>query len=174
MYDDSIQQAERLATLGSGKPKQSDLPLAVSAAYYAVFYLLIDEACCVVVGATRAARPYRHALGRAFTHTTMKLACTSFRGGNLKATVVKGLPRNPAGQYAIANEIREIAGVFVELQEARYLASYDLSEQFARSAVVALIDRARRAADAFRALPESADRKFFLACLWSWKELVNR
>jgi hypothetical protein len=174
MYDDLIQQANSLATLRGGRAKQADLRLGVSTAYYAMFHFLIDEACSVVFGRSRSRRSYRHALARSFVHTTMKMACNSFRGGNLKATVVKGLPRNANGNYLVSNEIRAIAEVFVELQESRYLVAYDLSEQFEQSAVVSLIDRTRRAVEQFRELPESPNRKFFLACRWAWKELISR
>ena len=60
---------------------------AVSSAYYALFHALVDEACRQMLGGRHDDMPFRHVLGRAFTHGTMKQACMSFAGGTLKATV---------------------------------------------------------------------------------------
>jgi uncharacterized protein (UPF0332 family) len=45
VYEDLLKQAVRLATLDIKKPKQANLRRAISSAYYAVFHLLVDEAC---------------------------------------------------------------------------------------------------------------------------------
>ncbi|MBI2481298.1 MAG: hypothetical protein HYV60_22450 [Planctomycetia bacterium] len=54
------------------------------------------------------------------------------------------------------------------------MADYDLTERFRRSDVLALIEQARNHVENFASLPSSDDKKFFLACLWAWKELTNR
>lgn len=174
MYDDLFFQAETLARLDAKRPKQANLRRAVSSAYYAVFHYLVHEACCLQIGTQHGQAPFRHVLGRAFTHTVMKQACTSFGGGTLKDAVIKGLPRNPAGHYVILTAIQDIAETFVELQEIRHLADYDLTERFRRSDVLALIEQARNHVEKFASLPSADDKKFFLACLWAWKELTNR
>ena len=51
MHEDLLKQAARLATLDVKKPKQANLRRAISSAYYAVFHLLVDEACRVQIGA---------------------------------------------------------------------------------------------------------------------------
>jgi hypothetical protein len=175
MTDDLLSQARTLATFDTrGRPRQANLRRAVSAAYYAVFHFLVHEACCVQFGTQHAQAAYRHALGRAFTHQAMKQACISFGGGTLKETVIKGLPRDSAGNYSIGREIREIAKTFAELQEKRHLADYDLSERFGRDDVLGLIEQAENHVASFRDLPASEGKTFFLACLWAWRELNNR
>ncbi len=174
MYEDLLSQAEALAQIDAKKPKQANLRRAVSSAYYAVFHYLVYEACAVQIGTQHGQASYRHVLGRAFAHTVMKQACTSFGGGTLKDAVAKGLPRNAAGNYVIPTAIQDIAKTFVELQEKRHLADYDRTERFRRSDVLALIEQARNDVQNFAALPQSDDKKFFLACLWAWKELANR
>ena len=166
--------AEQIANFDAGKPKQANLRRAVSTAYYAVFHYLVHEACCALIGTQNAQRPYRHVLSRGFVHTTMKQACSSFGGGTLKNTVTKGLPTDQHGNYAIPKAIQNIAATFAELQEKRHLADYDLSERFKRSEVLTLIDQAKSHVLKFQELPITDDRKFFLACLWAWKELTNR
>lgn len=174
MHEDLFTQAQLLATLDSKKPKQANLRRAVSATYYAVFHYLVHEACSVQFGTQNAQTAYRHVLGRAFSHTVMKQACTSFSGGTLKDAVLKGLPRNPQGDYQIPKVIMNIAATFTELQDKRHTADYDLSEKFTRSDVLTLIAEAKSQVVAFQKLSMSDEKRFFLACLWAWKELANR
>jgi hypothetical protein len=115
VHEDLLEQAVRLVTLDVRKPKQANLRRAVSAAYYAVFHLLVDQACRVLIGAQHNQAPFRQVLGRAFAHGVMKEACKSFGVGVLKKGVAKGLPLG----FSIPVEIRDLALAFVELQEKR-------------------------------------------------------
>jgi uncharacterized protein (UPF0332 family) len=160
----------KLATLDAMKPKRANLRRAISSAYYAVFHHLVDEACRVQIGAQHHQAPFRQVLGRALAHGVMKEACKSFAGGTLKKGVAKGLP---AG-FAIPAEIRRLAVIFVDLQDNRHLADYDLTERFKRSEVLALIRQVEQRIEDFRNLASSNEKRFFLACLWAWKELANR
>ena len=65
----------------------------------------------------------------------MKEACKSFGGGTLKKGVAKGLPVG----FTIPGEIRRLADAFVDLQDKRHLADYDLTERFKRSDVLRVI-----------------------------------
>ena len=174
MYEELISLAERIAELDAKKPRQANLRRAVSTAYYAVFHFLVDEACCAQIGTQNSQKEYRHSLARAFAHTTMKDACMSFAGGKLKDTIIKGFPRDAKGNFPIPIEIQDIAGTFVELQQKRHQADYDLSEQFRKLEVLTLISEAKTHVEHFRNLAVSDTRKFFLACLWAYKELKNR
>lgn len=174
VYADLISQAMYLATRDPKKPKQANLRRAISTTYYAVFHYLVDEACCMQMGTQHAQAAHRHVLGRAFVHTVMKQDCTSFGGGKLKDAVIKGLPRDGAGNYVIPMAIQNIAATFAELQTNRHLADYDLTERFSRYDVLALIEQAREQVREFSESPSSDAKKFFLACLWAWKELANR
>ena len=100
----------------------------------------------------------------------MKEACKSFAGGTLKKGAAKGLP---AG-FVIPPEIRDFAETFVDLQDWRHVADYDLTERFRRSDVLSLIDVVEDRIRTFKGLAASDERRFFLACLWAWKELANR
>jgi hypothetical protein len=72
------------------------------------------------------------------------------------------------------SEIRELASAFVDLQDHRHLADYDLTERFKRSDVLLLIAQVWRHIESFKNLAPSNEKQFFLACLWAWKELANR
>jgi hypothetical protein len=100
----------------------------------------------------------------------MKDACKSFGGGTLKKGVAKGLPVG----FTIPREIQQLAEVFIDLQEKRHLADYDLTERFRRSEVLALIIQVEQRMKSFTELASSNEKRFFLACLWAWKDLANR
>lgn len=174
MHDDLLYQAEALARLDARRPKQANLRRAISSAYYAVFHFLTHESTCALFGTQHSPAPYRHVIGRAFTHATMKQACVSFGGGNLKESVIKGLPHNPQGRYPVLQAIQTLAETFVELQEKRHFADYDRNERFKRDDALSLIEQAKREIASFESLPMSDDKRFFLACLWAWKDLTNR
>lgn len=91
MYLDLLEQAEQLASLDPKRPRQVNLRRAISSAYYAVFHVLVQEACTAQIGTQHDQAGYRHVLGRGYAHSTMKQACVAFRGGTLKASVRKGL-----------------------------------------------------------------------------------
>jgi hypothetical protein len=170
VHEDLLDQAVRLAKIDVKKPKQANLRRAISSAYYAVFHLLVDEACRVQIGARHDQKAFRQVLGRAFAHGVMKDACKSFAGGTLKKGVAKGLPV----EFTVPREIRKLAGTFVNLQDSRHLADYDLTERFERSDVLALVALVSQDIESFRNLAPSNEKRFFLGCLWAWKELANR
>jgi hypothetical protein len=170
VYNDLLEQAIGLARIDPKKPKQVNLRRAISSTYYAAFHLLVNEACRAQLGAHNQDAPFRRVLARAFSHSIMKEACKSFGGGTLKKSVGKGLPSG----FAVPAEIRKSATTFVDLQEKRHLADYDLTERFRRSEVLAMIADVREDIDNFVNLAPSSEKQFFLACLWAWKELANR
>jgi hypothetical protein len=101
----------------------------------------------------------------------MKSACKCFAsGGSLKKGAAEGLPTT----FKTPAEIKQIAGTFVEFQEKRHMADYDLTKRFSRSDAVAAVSEIEIAIKRFAALRNSDERKFFLACLWAWKNLANK
>jgi hypothetical protein len=170
VYKDLLDQAYRLATLDAKRPKQANLRRAISSTYYALFHMLVDEVCRVQIGAQHGQAPFRQVLGRAFAHTVMREACKSFGGGTLKKSVSQGLPAT----FTIPPEIRGLAEVFVDLQEKQHLADYDLTVRFNRSDVLYLIGVVTGHIHLFKQLAFCDEKRFFLACLWAWKELANR
>jgi len=170
MHDHLLEQARELAELDPGKPKQASLRRSVSTAYYGLFHFLIDQSCRSALGAQHSQRQYRHVLGRAFSHSSMKNACESFAGGTLKTSVRKGLPST----FRIPPQVMKMAAVFVDLQNARHLADYDLTHRLTRKDVLTLVQQAATAVDDFHQLGTSDEKSFFLACLWGWNSLANR
>jgi hypothetical protein len=64
LHMDLLQQARRLARLDPNRPRQANLRRAVSAAYYALFHYLIDQACRNAVGTQQTQQGFRQSLAR--------------------------------------------------------------------------------------------------------------
>jgi uncharacterized protein (UPF0332 family) len=115
LANDLIAQAYQLLTLEHpNPPKQASLRRAVSAAYYALFHLLIDEA----VGNWGITRQ-RSILARTFTHRGMKQVCEE----QVKNFYI-------AKQPASGVKLKDVAQIFSELQQKRETADYDNSVQW--------------------------------------------
>lgn len=73
LHDDLLEQARYLATKEPNRPRQASLRRAMSAAYYALFHLLVaDGARALASGNVTGLRPR---IGRAFAHREMKEVC---------------------------------------------------------------------------------------------------
>ncbi len=97
---------------------------------------------------------------RAFVHGRMKNAARAFSGGNLSASW-----NSLIGGGQIAAELRLVAYAFVNLQDGRHQADYDLSRRFSRGEVHDLIERAERAMAAWRSIRGTAEANVFLTAL---------
>jgi hypothetical protein len=135
MHRDLLQQARRLAALDPNRPRQANLRRAVSSAYYALFHFLTDQAYRMMLGTQLPEVPYRQVIARGFDHRTMRDACRSFSGGNLPDTIVRSLPQG----FIVPAALRDLARAFVDLQEERHTADYNLARTFTRAQVLALV-----------------------------------
>ena len=173
--DDLLEQARLLAAApGRGRPKQANLRRAVSAAYYAVFHLLTDEAAKQMLGAAHSRRRVRAVYARTFAHADMKRACQEFakasptpRGTSPKEPLASILVKTGV---AVSDDLAGVAGTFVTLQEHRHTADYDLTYRWALTEVVRLIERAELVPESWQRTGQE-ERKLFLACLGTWGSL---
>lgn len=167
MHEDLLSQAKMLARADKGRPKQVNLRRAVSAAYYAYFHYLTDEACRSLLGTRADVRSYRHAIARAFDHSQMRRACESFAGGTLPKNLLKTVP----ALTSVPPDLRIAAAMFVRAPQKRHWAEYAPSERFKRSDVESFIDQVEWAILLLDGLPDRQLRKFFLVCLLVWENL---
>ncbi len=112
-HDDLLGQA--LSLVHTAPPTQAALRRAVSAAYYAVFHLLIAESTSNWNNV--ALRP---ALGRAYDHGTMTTASNRL----LNTRVFPFTGEDPK----VVKDLRFVARTFAQLQEDRHFADYDLTK----------------------------------------------
>jgi hypothetical protein len=162
--DDLLAQARFLASREPKRPRQASLRRAISAAYYALYHLLVSAGANAM--APRQPTALRARVGRAFAHAEMKQVCQQFQGGHVGAlsAAVQALMNGP-----MEPELAMIAEAFVELQEARHKADYDTTEVFSRADVLSAIDLATQSFAAWKAVNGKPNANAFLATL-----LLNR
>lgn len=157
LANELLAQAKMLAANEPRRPKQASLRRAISAAYYALFHLLIDDASRVMC----ASQPpgLRALLRRAFTHADMKKVCEQFRQASP--------PKKLQGLLSphLSPDLVAVARAFVDLQQARHSADYDVSKDFTRAGVLSLIKEAERAFLAWNANRNTPDARVFLTAL---------
>ncbi len=146
LHDDLLEQAAHLAARDRRRPKQASLRRAISAAYYALFHLLVAEAARLVSPAQPAG--LRLAVSRAFDHGQMRSVCAGFAQGQAGQRGNRSVP--PATRalldFPLDPALVRILDAFVVLQEVRHQADYDLGRQWTR---VTALDYVRVARDAF-------------------------
>jgi hypothetical protein len=155
LHSDLVEQANHLTVREPKKPRQASLRRATSAAYYALFHMLLYEATLMLF--PHNPNGLRNRSRRAFTHQEIKNACSLFAkptGG------VDGLTTNP-----LAPELTEIAQTFVDLQEARHKADYNLAETFDRVQVLGYVKRARDALAKWKIVKGTPNANVFLSAL---------
>jgi hypothetical protein len=155
LHDDLLEQADHLAQRDPTRPKQASLRRSISAAYYALFHLLVREATDRVVSDARL----RTLVPRAFDHGEMKRACIPFSSGqlpdHLKAVTSPVVP----------DDLRDVARAFIDLQQARHEADYNVAEQFSRADVIAHTRQARAAFEAWARVRDQQIATVFLVNL---------
>ena len=116
-----IAQAEFL--LRTAVLNEANVRRAVSSAYYALFHLLVRDAIVNWKHADQHAR-----LARAFDHKRMKDASTAILKeiGNVLSQATDGGDAEQAFRFRLST----VAQAFVDLQQARHKADYDIGEPF--------------------------------------------
>lgn len=104
----------------------------MSTSYYALFHLLVADAVGLMLpGAVRAG--LRNCLSRAFDHSTMYKAARQFASGGVSPALALGLNgQSPQIQLA------RVAAAFMDLQQHRHGADYDMSRVFNRPEVLSI------------------------------------
>ena len=173
LSQDLIAQARTLAMLEAGRPKQASLRRAISTAYYGLFHFLIEEATILVVGTGPVEERNRQLVGRAFVHGKMKALCKEFT----KAAPTDILqPFFKSARAASKTSMAAVAQTFIDLQDERHSADYDLAVSFSRTAAKNSHQRAQDAVSEWNRLL-AADRdfcRFFALSLSFWPSLSNR
>ena len=166
LHDDLLRQAHTLARHEPKRPKQASLRRSVSSAYYALFHLLTSAASDrLITGSDRDA--LRSAIRRAFDHAVMKEACREIvkpNAGKLsKALDGRVVPPALVG----------VAEAFVDLQQTRHQADYDLTRTFTRREVMALIVQVERAFVDWQAVSKTVPADVFLAALLAYRGMCR-
>ena len=165
LHADLLKQAKLFAGKEPRRPLQASLRRAVSASYYALFHLLVDEATKrMLSGRNRDA--LRDCLARAFSHDVMKQVAQQFSSNGLSPKLIPGLN----GQ-TLQPQLVGIASSFVDLQQARHEADYDRARRFTRREVLDLVDQAEQAFADWKVVRKSIQADTFLAGLLAFRNM---
>lgn len=166
---DLLEQAKHLANRERGKPRQASLRRAVSSAYYALFHLLTDEASRLILSGTALGKLHPK-LVRSFDHGEIKQVSRMFM-------MTKQSPRLPVEIDSMVkalesppSDLQIVAGTFVDLQQHRHDADYDIARRFRRSEVEILVESAAEALRIWKTIrTEPVTRVYLIALLVSKK-----
>ena len=164
-HTDLLEQAEHLARRERRRPRQASLRRSVSASYYALYHMLIDEAVARMFrGGDRSA--LRDCMARAFSHQNMLKVARQFAS---KAVASK---LNPALNGQLPRpELVIVAKAFLDLQQARHEADYDRAARFARPQALELLQQTRKAFLGWQRVRGSPQADAFLAALLAFDSL---
>lgn len=165
-HEDLLDLARSLVLRGrTGRPRQADLRKAISAAYYALFHMLVHEATHrLVPGPGR--NGLRLALGRTFVHTDMKAVAGGFFSGNPIAPLKRAM-----NGTAPTKQLVGVAEAFILLQNARHSADYDLGRRFSREEALIHVQRAEHAFLDWRSIRKTLEADVFLVALLSQRNM---
>ncbi|MEX2560734.1 MAG: hypothetical protein WD403_12510 [Pirellulales bacterium] len=74
------------------------------------------------------------------------------------------------GVFPIPQEVQNVAKAFVDLQQARHDADYDLARSFPRSDALAFVEQAKQAFVDWRGVRKGDLARIYLACFLLWKQ----
>ena len=136
---DLLQQADDLVHNNPANPTQADLRRSVSAAYYALFHLLITETV-----AHWSLDSSRNGLARMFEHRVMAKASDKI----LNSSLFPFTGEDPA----VVQKLRTVAQAFGQLRDKRHIADYDNATFWTRTEALREVATAALAFSAFRRL----------------------
>lgn len=165
LHGDLLRQAQQLAHREPKRPRQASLRRSVSASYYGLFHLLVDDAVTLMVtGPDRGG--LRDSLARAFSHGTMKVVAEEFSRGSTSSRIRSALD----GQILQPQLIR-VAEAFVNLQQARHEADYNRARRFTREEALDLYGEARQAFANWKAVRRAVQADVFLVALLAYHNM---
>jgi uncharacterized protein (UPF0332 family) len=137
-----------------------NLRRAVSSAYYALFHLLTSEASALYAAEFGLAAR----INRTLNHGEMRKVSSMIANNKLP----KGV-QAPRARYITPKEVKTVANAFVDLQQARHEADYDLTRTFIRKEALEFVQMAREAFESWEAAKKTDDARLYLACFHLWK-----
>jgi len=166
-----VERAEHLIQRDRSRPRQANARRAISAACYALFDFLTDEAGRVFIGGGASRRALRSTMARAFDHGSSRAACDRVAARGAPGS----LPQSLRGCWdgPVSPDLAEFARAFASLQDSRHAADYDRALSFPRLEVEESLYLARQAMSAWSRVDPREAQAFLLAAL-AWKNLAAR
>jgi hypothetical protein len=160
--EDLLELAQDLANMHPESAHQASLRRAVSTDYYALFHMLISEAT-----ANWAGPELRAMLGRCFDHGPMKKA-SEVKVAQINAALKD--TRHQEAEKAAAIHLRTVANTFVQAQQRRNDADYNMVKEWTPVDVQTQIDSVSEAFQAWNRIRDEASAQAYLVSLLGAKE----
>jgi hypothetical protein len=159
--DDLLEQAEHLLKRERLRPRQASLRRSVSSSYYALFHLLSFEAASTVGANLDTAALLK--IQRWLDHGEMKRVCGMFSVPTPHKTIapILGAP--------VSLELQIVAQSFIQLQEARHSADYDMSSTWTRLTAQQFLLTAKDAVRIWSNIRRTHEANVFTLALFSAK-----
>jgi hypothetical protein len=154
LASDLLAQASDLAVLDGTRPKQASLRRALSAAYYSLFHLLINDAILLL----SPAPSFNPFVARVLDHAKARAAATWITS----ATSSSRQPVDRVLQFPIAADLTMFCGTFISLQQLRHRADYDVDYRVTRTECLMELGRVDAAHLAWRRQRQSSNARAFL------------
>jgi len=167
LFEELLEQSERLLAQGQATSHQADLRRAVSSAYYALFHFAIQECCDSLLGPAQKGQPLWIILSRAFVHEDMRETSKTFASTKLPEYMGQHFREIPA-------ELKRFAGTFSNLQEQRHTADHDLSISFNSGFVEPLVKGAREVIEHWSGVRSHPTTKLYLLLLLNGKQIKSK
>ena len=157
--EELLEQARHLVRRERRRPRQASLRRSVSAAYYAMFHLLVREASTMLISVVEI----RDRVARAFVHGDMKQASQAFVNPQSKQL------SELTGRSDVPIDLSQFAKTFVMAQYARNKADYDVARTFTRVEVIDLINLVEQAFQIWHCVRTHPTAQIYLATLLFWR-----
>ncbi len=161
LSDDFLQHARMLSELNEGKPCRADGRRAVSAAYYSLFHLLIESS--VEHLAKNWCEPIQIGIHRAYGHKDMKTVCEIFKLQTLsqkyRFLLADGI------STTVPDALKKVACAFIDLQDLRHAADYQISPDIAAEDICRGVLRASEAFEQWKSVSTTEHAKLLLTML---------
>jgi hypothetical protein len=104
-------------------------------------------------------------INRTYSHNSMNKVSKSFAKGNLpkKFDPIKAAT-------VVPSDLKDVAQAFVDLQQARHEADYNLGKSFSRSEALTLIGQATKAFQDWGRIRNHDLSKLYFACFLLWDD----
>lgn len=133
----------------------------MSAAYYALFHKIIGDAVALI--APNVPAETNHRIQRWFDHGEMKRICGRFMSTKLDQPLLGLMGAVPP------SDLQTVASIFIQLQDARHSADYDLGFQLSHRDAMIYVIRCTQAIEAWDRIKQSAEANIFILSLLMWK-----
>ena len=148
-HDDLSKHSLELVHKDPANPAQSDLRRSVSAAYYALFHLLIGE-----IAAFWGHHDSKAALARMPQHRAMAEASKK----------IQQMPF-PGEDLAVVRQLKEVARAFVQLQDQREKADYDNTTLWAHTEALNEVRKAAKTLSTWNSIRTEKIAQDYIASL---------